>query len=125
MFFGKWKKCRGELLFKNDDCCICLESNIECVSLPKCCHFICIKCFRQCYLQSKETNWDSLYEQCYQRNIKRHQNGGSIEDSDNENIDLGDSDNENSDNESEHDSDNESDEEPYNETLARCPYCRV
>jgi hypothetical protein len=46
IMFGKWDGGKGKLVFKQDDCCICLE-NKRCVSYPKCNHFVCIDDFKR------------------------------------------------------------------------------
>lgn len=46
--FGRWQGGKGKLTTLNDECPICLEDK-ECISLPKCDHFICIDCFQNCW----------------------------------------------------------------------------
>ena len=56
MMFGSWTKKsgkehpgKGTLQFYNNlECPICLE-NTRCVSLPRCNHSMCMKCFKRCY----------------------------------------------------------------------------
>jgi len=53
--FGKWDGGKGELVFKQDDCCICLE-NKRCVSMPRCNHFVCIDDFKRCIYGEERQN---------------------------------------------------------------------
>ena len=47
---GEWQKGRGNLEFKTiESCCICLDENLQGVSMPKCEHYICIECFKKCF----------------------------------------------------------------------------
>ena len=55
MMFGKWNGGKGELVFKQDDCCICLE-NKRCVSYPKCNHFVCIDDFKRMFYGEERQN---------------------------------------------------------------------
>ena len=55
IMFGKWDGGKGELVFKQDDCCICLE-NKRCVSMPKCNHFVCIDDFKRCMYGEERQN---------------------------------------------------------------------
>jgi hypothetical protein len=48
MSFGKLIGGKGMLNVKDELCCICQE-NKRCVELPKCTHFLCIKCFKRLY----------------------------------------------------------------------------
>ena len=50
IFLGEWQGGKGNLDFKTIELCyICLEENIEGVSMPKCDHFICVECFKKCF----------------------------------------------------------------------------
>ena len=53
--YGIWDGGKGKLIFKQDDCCICLE-NKRCVSMPKCNHFVCIDDFKRMFYGEKRQN---------------------------------------------------------------------
>lgn len=45
-------KNKVNLLYKNDDCPICLDNNVKCISL-ECCHFYCTNCYVKVYIEKK------------------------------------------------------------------------
>lgn len=77
LMFGKWcdSSNKGNLIFIDnlEECCICLDNNKVGVSQPKCEHYICVDCFKECYfaecdIESPPFPYDGSIEDEYDDN---------------------------------------------------------
>ena len=63
MYIGTWCGGKGNLDFRTiEECCICLETNIDGVSCPRCSHYVCVKDFKKMYKCLRPTEMEILWK---------------------------------------------------------------